>query len=206
VLGVQIRERLVGDVEIRKPLHEVAGAWPGDVHRGEGAGHVDDLGVHAPDGVPPLEPLDHRTGAGRGSRHVVGVVSEPGDRAVIHDPPRIGVEDAVADAARLHVAEAVGIEPFEELGRLGADDEQLAEGGDVDHADSAVDRLHFTLDVAVRVRPAPGARPHHPRAELLVTVVDGRALSRLVRAAREDAERHRAPWRPRRRCPDRARV
>jgi hypothetical protein len=42
---------------------------------------------------------------------------------------------------------------------------------------------------------APGARPHHLGAELLVAMVDGRALRGLVRPAREEAERDGRPRR-----------
>src|SRR5919109_4784685 len=39
--GVEVRERLVRNVEIREPAHEVARAWSRDVHGGERAGDVD---------------------------------------------------------------------------------------------------------------------------------------------------------------------
>ena len=74
----------------------------------------DDLDVHAPDRVPPLEPLEDGVRAGRRRRHVEGLVVEARDRAVVHDPARVRVEDAVADPPRLHVGEAVRVEPLEE--------------------------------------------------------------------------------------------
>jgi hypothetical protein len=73
----------------------------------------------------------------------------------------------------VHVAEPVRIEALEELRCVGPRDDQLPEGGDVDHADGAVHGLHLGLDVAVGVRPLPRPRPHHVAAELLVPVVDG---------------------------------
>src|SRR6185503_12282881 len=123
--------------------------------------------------------------------------AEARDRAVVHAPARVRVEDAVADPHRLHVAEAVGIQALEELGRVGAADDHLAERGDVDDADRGVHGLRLALRVSVRVRAAPGARPHHLRAELLVAMVDRGALGRLVRTPGEEAERDRRPGRPR---------
>ncbi len=66
-----------------------------------------------------------------------------------------------------------------------------------------MDVLRLAGRVAVGVRAAPGARPHHLRAELLVAVVDRRALCRLVRASGQEAELDRLPRRARGRRPDR---
>src|SRR5439155_11021413 len=41
VLRVQIAERLVRDVQVRQPLHQLACTRAGDVHGRQGAGHVD---------------------------------------------------------------------------------------------------------------------------------------------------------------------
>ena len=130
------------------------------------------------------------------------LVAEPGDGAVVHDAPGVGLEDAVADAPDLQVGEAVRVEALEERRRVGPAHDQLPESGDVDQADRVVDVLCLGGGIAVRVGAPPGARPHHPRAELLVAVVDGRPLCRLVRAPGEQAERHRLPGRARRRRPD----
>ena len=203
---VEVAERLIRDVHVRKPLHEVASPRSGDVQRCQSSGYVHDLGVHAPDRVPPLEPLEHRACSGRGRGHVVGLVIEPCDRAVVHDPARIRVQDRVPNAAGLHVREPVRIETLEELSRLGPADEHLPERRDVDDADGSVHRTHLGLHVSVRVWSSPGACPHHARAEFLVPVMDGCALGRLVRAPGEDSERHGRPGRAGRCRPDRARV
>ena len=95
----------------------------GEVHGGERASDVHDLRLVAPDGVPPLEPGSHRVRAGGGRRDVEEVVGESRDRPVVHDPPAVRGEDAVADPAGLHVAEAVRVEALEESHRLGPFDE-----------------------------------------------------------------------------------
>ena len=140
--------------------------------------------VESPVGQPPREPLVDGAGAARRGGHVERVVVEPADRAVVHDPPRVAGDHAVADAARLQVREAVRVEAVEELAGVGAAHDQLAERRDVDQAGGLVHGQRLGLRVAVVVGAPPVARPHHRRAELAVAAVDRRALGGLERAAR----------------------
>ena len=80
-------------------------------------GHVD---VQAPVGQPPAEPLLHRRRAARRRRDVERLVVDAADRAVVDDAPRVGAEHAVADAPRLEVREAVGVQAVEERARVRA--------------------------------------------------------------------------------------
>ncbi len=204
---VEIREGVVRHVRVGDALHQRAGVRPGDVDRGHPAGQLDELDVHEPDGVPPGEPLVDAVGPGRRRRHVEGVVVEPRDRAVVHDPARVRRQHAVADAADLQVGEAVRVDAVEERARVRPLDEDLAERRDVDQADAAVHALRLLAGVRpVRVGAAPGAGPHHAGAELLVAVVQRRALGRLLRIAGDEAHRDRRVRRPRRRRADRVLV
>jgi hypothetical protein len=71
-------------------------------------------------------------GAARRRRHVEALVVQAADRAVVHDPPGVRGEHAVADAPGFEVREAVGVEAIEEGAGLGPAHDELAQRGDVD--------------------------------------------------------------------------
>ena len=90
------------------------------------------------------------------------------------------------------VGEAVRVDAVEEGAGVGAGDEDLAERRDVDQAERVVHVLGLGAGVgAVGVRPAPGARPHHLPAHVLVAVMQRGALAGLLRRAGEQAHRDR---------------
>ena len=171
---------------------------PGEVDRGEALGDVGERDLHAPVGQPPGEPLLDGARAARGGGHVEALVVQAADRAVVHDPPGVGGQHAVADAPGLEVREAVGVEAIEELARLRAADDELAQRRDVDEPRALVDGQRLALRIAVVVGAAPVAGPHDARAELAVAGMDGRALGGLDRAAGQRAEGDRRPRRARR--------
>ena len=107
----------------------------------------------------------------------------------------------------LQVGEAIRVDAVEERARLRPGDEDLPERRDVDQADAAVHALSLRTGVGpVRVRPPPGAGPHHRAARVLVPVVQRGALGRLVRRPCEQPERHGRVRRARRRRADRVLV
>ena len=201
-LGVEVGEGLVGAVEVGEAAHDLAGARTGEVDRGEALGDVGQRDVHAPVGQPPREPLLDGAGAARRRGDVEALVVEPADGAVVHDAPGVGGEHAVADAPGLEVGEAVGVQAVEELARLRAADDELAERRDVDEPGALVDGERLGLRVAVVVGAPPVARPHDAGAELAVAGVDGRALGRVERAPRQRAQRDGRPRRARGRGAD----
>ena len=135
------RARGPGEVDRRQPLRDV-----GQAH------------VEAPVGQPPREPLVDRAGAARRGGHVERVVVEPADRAVVHDPPGVAGDHAVADPARLEVREAVRVEAVEELAGVGAAHDQLAERRHVDQAGGLVHRQRLGLS-GRRSRRRAASRP-----------------------------------------------
>jgi len=84
-----------------------------------------DLAV--PVGLPPREPLLDRAGAAGGGGHVEGLLVEAADRSVVDDPAGVGADHPVADPPGLEVGEAVGVQAVQELGGVGAADQQLAQ-------------------------------------------------------------------------------
>src|SRR5207253_9007476 len=68
-----------------QPPQQLARPRARDVDGGDRAGDVEDLDVHLPDGVPPLEPLEHALGSGRRRRDVEAAVGEARDRAVVDE-------------------------------------------------------------------------------------------------------------------------
>ena len=195
---VEILELLRGAVELGEAREDLARARPGQVDRAERLGQIGEVDVHAPVGEPPGEPLLDRAGAARGRRDVEALLVEAADRAVVGDPPGVGGHHAVAHASRREVREAVGVHHVEELARLRAAQQQLAERRDVDHAGGAVNAQRLLLGIAVVVGATPVAGPHHGRAERTVARVDRRALGGLERAPGERAHRHGRPRRSRR--------
>ena len=185
VLRVEVAEVVRPHFVLGHALERVARARAGEVERRERARHVHDLGVVAPHRVPPLEPRGHGVCARGGGRDVEEVVGEPRDRAVVHDPAAVRGEDAVADPAGAQVREAVRVQALEQPRGLRALDEDLPEGGHVDHAERLVNRAHLVLrPLAVCPRALPGPGPHHPGACFLVAEVNRAASRRLVVRAR----------------------
>src|SRR5689334_16781572 len=66
LLGVEVAQRLVRDVRVGQAREGLTGVRACEIEGCERAGDVDDLGVVAPDGVPPLEPLADALRARRG--------------------------------------------------------------------------------------------------------------------------------------------
>ncbi len=99
---------------------------------------------------------------------------EPGDRAVVEDDARVVEHGPVADAALAQVAEAVGVEPVEELAGVGTRDVELAEGAHVDQAGCLVDGPAFGRDIAVVEGPLPVAHVDPRRPERIVSSVNRR--------------------------------
>ena len=168
--------------------HDLARLRAGEVDGGDRLRDVRHVDVHLPVGQPPAEPLLHRRRAARRRRDVERLVVEAADRAVVDDAPRVGADDAVADAPRLEVREAVGVQAVEERAGVRAAHEHLAERRDVDQAGRLLDRDRLALRVAVVVGAAPVAGPRDPRAELAVAAVDRRALRGLDRPPGERAD------------------
>ena len=155
------------------------------------------MDAQAPVGQPPGEPLVDRSRATRGGGHVVGLVVQAADRAVVDDAPGVARDHAVADAAGLQVGEAVRVEAVEELAGVGSAHYELSQRGDVDQAGRLVYRQRLGARVAVVVGPAPVARPHHVGSQVAVAAVDRGALGRLEGPPGQRPHRHRLPGRAR---------
>ena len=145
LLAVEVGERLGRAVEVGQRAHDLPRARAGEVDGRERLGDVGQLDVELPVGEPPREPLVDGARAARRGRHVEGVVVEPADRAVVHDPAGVAGDHAVADAPGLEVREAVRVEAVEELAGVGAAHDQLAERGDVDQPGRLVHRQRLGL-------------------------------------------------------------
>ena len=141
--------------------------------------------------------LDRRR-ARRGGGHVERLVVDPADRPVVGDPPGLGDEDAVADAARTRGSRSGS-------GRAGrAARRRPARGPAACRASRRRSAPRTRARRAPRPRgrrsrrPLPVARPPDRGAERRVAGVQRRPLGRLDRPPGQDAQRHRGPRRPRR--------
>ena len=90
-------------------------ARAGEVHRGEGAGHVQDADVQPPVGVPPRDPPFERRGVARRDGDEELVVGQADDGAVVEDHALVVQHHAVADPAHREVGEPVRVQAFQEL-------------------------------------------------------------------------------------------
>src|SRR6202035_4007928 len=106
---------------------------------------------------------------------------------VVHHESGLVQQHSVATASRSKPGEAAGVEPVEELCRVGADNFDLAECGRIEDADAVAHGAAFARDggmhVLAIVREAPRALPcpdilEH-RTLSLGPVVHRRAANRL---------------------------
>ena len=184
------------DVVLGQRREHLARLRAGDVDRAERGGLVDDVHVVA----PGVAPVDHQRlglfGARGRDREVEGLVVDAADRAVVVDHAALVEQQAVAQAARLEVADVVRVEPLEERDDVGPGDEELAERADVDDADALAHRAVLAsldrLAAAVVLDALPLAGPQE-------------AWRRARGACRAAPVRRSRWWRMRRRWPPRAR-
>ena len=126
------------------------------------------------------------------------VGSKAANDAVVEDIAVLLQHQRVAAAARLQAGEGVGVHAVEELGRVRADDLDLAERGGVEHADARAYGGAFACHGGVHVlagqREAAGALPQ-------ADILEGRTVGNgpIVRRRRAHGIEQRAAARPRER-------
>ena len=161
-----------------------------------------------PVGEPPGEPVVDRARAARGGGHVEGVVVEPADRAVVHDPARRRSRSRRSGSGRASGSRSGsgrggrGTRRRRGRARSACRAWRRRSGPAASCTASA-----SAARVAVVVGAAPVARPHHVGAELAVAARGSRSAWRARtggRRARPSAPRARAGarwW-----CPPRPRL
>ena len=157
---------------------------------------------------------EHARRAACGRRDMEAIAGDAPDDAVVHDEAGLVQHQAVAAAPDGELGPRVGVEPLQELGRVRADDLDLAERRGVENADVLAHRQAFAIDRGVhrlarpwkveRALPLTDVLEHRPQG--LRLSVHGRAPDRIeqipARMPGEGPERHRRIGRAERRQAD----
>ena len=104
---------------------------------------------------------------GRGRGHVEMILGEAGGRTIVEHEAVFAQHQAIARLAHRQALPAIGVEPVEELGRIGTLNVDLAQRGDIGDAQLVTGRAGFTdgafqpvgfacLGVPARAHPQPG--------------------------------------------------
>ena len=114
---------------------------------------------------PLLQPVQHAGSATGGGVHVVAVLGHAQRHAVVEHHAVGLAHDAVASRADRQLLVGVGVDPVEELARVGALDLDLAERRGVHHADAGAGGAALRATAASRSSPSCGkyhGRSHWP--------------------------------------------